>query len=240
MEPTAATATRTNAAPRAAWRFSIRHILLWTAAVGLACVALRNASAVWVGMAQAAVLLTLATAILLIIFRRGAAQAYWIGFALFGGLYTLLLLVGWISTGMTNQFVDHPFRPYNLATTKASTWAYNQLVKAGALHIEQQVLGSGSMGGMGGMAGYSGDMMSGYGGGQYGGGPMGGAVDPYGNLGGPATVPVLVGPNLEEFNNVAHSLWTLLIAVAGGCLGRWLYATRPETKPDRSSSGTSP
>jgi hypothetical protein len=239
MEPNAATTTRSNSAPRAAWRFSIRHILLWTAAIGLACVALRNASAVWVGLAQAAVLLALATAILLVIFRREAAQAYWIGFALFGGLYMLLLLVGWISTGMTNQFVDHPFRPYNLATTKASTWAYNQLVKAGALHTEQQVLGSDSMDGMGGYGG--GMMMSGYGGGQYGSGPSGGAVDPYGNLGGPTTVPVLVGPNLEEFNNVAHSLWTLLIAVAGGCLARWLYATRPDPKPaDRSSSGTSP
>jgi hypothetical protein len=238
MEPSAPTTNRINAAPRAAWRFSIRHILIWTAAVGLACVALRNASAAWVGMAQAAVLLTLATAILLVIFRRGREQAYWIGFALFGGLYTLLLLVGWISSGMTNQFVDHPFRPYNLATTKASTWAYNLLVKVGALHTEQQVLGSDSMDGMGGYGG--GMMMSGYGSGQYGGGPSGGAGDPFGSLGGHATVPVLVGPSLDEFNNVAHSLWTLLIAVAGGCLARWLYASRPASSTADSSSGTSP
>lgn len=230
MEPSAATTTRTNSAPRAAWRFSIRHILLWTAAIGLACVALRNASAVWVGLALAAALLILATALLLVIFRRGAVQAYWIGFALFGGLYVLLLLVGWISPGLTNQFLDHPLRPYNLATTRATAWAYSQLALAGALHTQQPAPPGVDMGSY---------VTPTY--------PPAPAYDPFGTSdaysGGamPVVVPappvMLVGPSLDDFVNVAHTLWTLLLAVAGGCLARWLYVSRPTPNTAATSTG---
>ena len=158
MEPKAAKVTGSNSAPRAVWRFSIRHILIWTAAIGLACVALRNASAMWVGLAQAAALLILATAILLVIFRRGAAQAYWIGFALFGGLYMLLLLVGWLgwlavetwralgrTTGIQRSFLLALSIAYValFVTYQATTvfwlgfnWVYLGLVRAGSVKLK--------------------------------------------------------------------------------------------------------
>lgn len=211
----------------AIWTFSLKQLFLWTAFVALGCVALRNASDIWSAALLGLVILVLAAAVLLAVFRGDRQRAFWIGFATFGWLYVLLLAFGWSLDPNTTP--DNPLRPWNLATTRISDICYHWLYDAAfAKYYSAQ---QSSMGGM------SGGMMgSGMGGpGMYGGAMMSGG----GGLGGVPMAPPapLPGPAQHEFANVAHSLWTILLAMLGGCLASWLYATK---KDSRSPSRTSP
>jgi hypothetical protein len=198
------------------WTFSLKQLFVWTAVVGLGCVALRNASDVWAAAMLGLVVLVLASAILLAIFRSEARRAFWIGFATFGWLYVLLLAFGWSLD--PNNGPDNPLRPHNLVTTRISNACYHWLYDAAfARYYSAQ---QSSMGGM------SGGMM---GSGMGGLGPMTGYGS--GMMPGSGSMPLLTappGPAQHEFANVAHSLWAILLATLGGCLASWLYATKRE------------
>ena len=183
-------------------RFSIRQLLIWTAVIALGCVALRSASAGWVAAILAIVLLILATATLLAVFRQGADRAQWIGFGVFGWLYWLLLMFGQLDG--PGQ-LDNPFWPRNFATAKLSALLYDRLYSEPRTHY-----------GMGGA-----DSMM---------GPMSGM----GGMPGSGSVSAITGPSRADFINVAHSLWTLLLAACGGWLARWIYATGPAAKKEAS------
>lgn len=178
-------------------RFSIRQLLLCTAVIALGCVALRSAKPTWVAAMLAFTLLVLATAALFAVFRQGADRAQWIGFAVFGWLYWVLLMFGQLDG--PGQ-LENPFWPRNFATAKLSAWLYDRL------YSEPQHYG---MGGAGSMIG-----------------PMSGM----GGMPGSGSVPAMTGPSKADFINVAHSLWTLLLAACGGWLARWIYATGPAAK----------
>ena len=193
-------------------RFSIRHLLVWTAAIALGCVALRSASSGGVSAMSGLTLLVLATASLLAIFRQGTDRAHWTGFAAFGWLYLLLLMFGWSADA--NSW-DNPFRPYNLATAKLSTWLYDRMYSQ-----PQTQSGTGGMGFTGGGFGSSIGMPGGM-------APMSGGMPGMPGGGGP---PAFTGPSQHDFINVSHSLWTLLLAACGGWLARWIYATGPAAK----------
>ena len=209
------------------WNFGLRQLFLWTAAVALGLVALRSATETWVATMLALALVVLAAAILLVVFRRGPQRAYWIGFATFGWLYMLLLVTSWNSEG------NDPFRPHKLLTQRLSSVTYHWLYDEAFEKYHASV----NMASSGGYGGYSmmGGMESGYGSDMYGGMPgdsgmgMPGGGMPMGpGMGGPAPPPgPPPGPNEGDFVNVAHALWTLLLAALGGCLGYWLYATGP-------------
>jgi hypothetical protein len=77
------------------WSFGLRQLFLWTAAIALGLVALRSASPTWVAAMLGLALAVLTAAILLIVFRRGAQRAYWVGFATVGWMYLLLVFAGW-------------------------------------------------------------------------------------------------------------------------------------------------
>jgi hypothetical protein len=198
-------------------RFSIRHLLAWTAAIALGCVALRSASPGWVSAMSGLTLLVLATASLLAVFRQGAGRAHWIGFVAFGWLYLLLLMFGWSAD--PNSW-DNPFRPYNLATAKLSTWLYDRMYAQPPTQYGMGGTGftGGGLGSMpGGMGMPDGGMVS-----------MGGMPGMAGMPGGGA--PAFTGPSQGDFINVSHSLWTLLLAACGGWLARWIYATGPAAR----------
>jgi hypothetical protein len=44
------------------------------------------------------------------------------------------------------------------------------------------------------------------------------------------------GPAEHQFANVAHALWTILLAMLGGCLASWLYATKKDSPTAPSTS----
>jgi hypothetical protein len=166
--------------------------------------------------------LALAASILLALYRDGQARAFWVGFAVLGWLYLLLPLFGWsLGTGL---------QPDTLITTCLSQMAYQWLYSAPALPPGSGGFGSSMGGGMSmgpagadsGMGGYSAGM-AGPGGGM----PGGGMPGMGGMIGGSGTVSVPTpGPSQQDFTNVAHALWTLLLAIAGGQFGKWLFATR--------------
>ena len=203
-------------------RFSIRQLLIWTAVIALGCVALRSAKPTWVAAMLAFTLLVLATAALFAVFRQGADRAQWIGFSVFGWLNLLLLTVGWFGASSDPNSLANPLRPYNLATTKLSIWLYDRMYTQPQTQY--------GMGGMGFTGGGFGSMPMGSGMGMPGGGmgSMSGMPGTFGMMaGGP---PPFTGPSQDDFINVAHSLWTLLLAACGGWLARWIYATGPAAK----------
>lgn len=198
------------------------------AIIGLGCVALRSANATWVASMFGLTWLALAASLLLAFYRDGQARAFWIGFAVIGWLHLLLLMYGWSLHPETYKW-STPLRPDELITTrishKAHDWMYPQVM----VPVVYGGMG-GSMGGMamggggdGSMGGYS-EGMAGPGGSMPGGGGMPGMGS---MMGGSGTVSVpSPGPSQQDFTNVAHALWTLLLAIAGGQFGKWLFATR--------------
>jgi hypothetical protein len=211
------------------WSFGLRQLFLWTAAIALALVALRSASTTWVAGMLGLAFVTLTASIQFAIFRQGPRRAFWMGFATFGWAYLLLLLVSWTLGRSTVN--DSPLRAQNLPTQQLASgsyhWLYDEAFEKYNVSVSMSSVGSypgygGSMGGMGGdmyggggMAGDSGMMSSGMPGMP---GGLGGPVSP------PGPPP---GPNVVDFVNVAHALWTLLFAAIGGCLAYWLYMTGP-------------
>lgn len=209
-------------------RFSIRNLLVWTAAIALGCVALRSASPGWVSAMLGLTLLVLAAATLLAVFRQGTDRAHWIGFAAFGWLYLLLLMFGWSSD---QGWLENPFRPNNLATARFSAWCFDRLYAPPQVQYTT-----------GDMSGFS--SMSGFGGGGPRGPPMGmrmpGAMGPMGGMPGGGGRPAFDGPLQGDFVNVAHSLWALVLAACGGWLARWLYATGPVAKKELADRAPPP
>lgn len=76
------------------FQFSLRSLLGFVALVAAGCAALLYPSDWWASLAVYGALVALATAILGSIVRRGSAQAFWLGFALFGCGYMWLTYEG--------------------------------------------------------------------------------------------------------------------------------------------------
>ncbi len=227
------------------FRFSIRQLLLGTALVAVACVALRSASSVWVASLLGLMLLALTAAVPLAIFRQGGDRAWWFGFALFGGLYILLLAYSWGLDPNTSQ--SNPLRPYSLVTAQISSSGYNRIY-AGATTAQPKYYAPAPT--------YT-----------YRPGTTATAVDfayPVTNVNGTMTnatlvpandagnlqaftfyfgtnaaTPAFTGPSHDDFINVAHAFWTFLLAVCGGWFTCWVYSTRsPHTSSNCSTTNS--
>jgi hypothetical protein len=212
---------------------SIRAMLCVVAFVGLACVALVRANSIWSTMMFTAALAVISLGVLAAILRRGAKQAYWIGFALFGWLY--LWMAHWPSE-FSNESRLQIDANGTLASTRLLVYVYNEWLPTvrtppAATQAPAYVLGS---------TGYTGgpnDNFGGYGGA---GGAYGGMVPPGGAYGGPGSggggmgvlvaqtvTPVVTSyPAMHEFMRVGHSLFTIILAFTGAALGAYLYQTR--------------
>jgi hypothetical protein len=255
-------ANSTLHAPRLSFRgltFSIRQLLLGTAFVALACVALRSAGPWWVSATFALTVAALAVGVLLAVYRTGGERAFWTGFVLCGAVHLALVLYGWHLVASKDIGTNHPLKPirndHKLLTARLSTWSYDWLFPPRP--AADPFGGSyGGMGGMPGMGGMSGGMPGGYGGGM--GGGMGGGYDGgydaggYGDMGmggypaisetpgdGSGSSPAAAAPAFEpparaHYLNVAHSLWTLLLASAGGWIALLIYTTGQRREPQEA------
>jgi hypothetical protein len=219
------------------FRFSIRQLLLGTALVAVACVALRSASPLWVAALLGLTLLLFAAAVPLAVFRQGTDRAYWFGFALFGWLYMLLLAYGWSLDPNTSQ--NNPLRTYSLVTSRVTTSAcvrifgpptespiYPLAVATTAYPVAYNA-----------NVALTNNPYSNF------------APNPIGTT--PYIVPVTTyttvragpapnGPALDDFVNVAHAFWAILIAVCGGWFTCWLYATRPAAAKEPPVNAAAP
>jgi hypothetical protein len=214
-------------------RFSIRQLLVWTAFIGFACVSLRNASETWVAIAFAVVIMALGTTPMLVILRQGQVRAYWMGFAIIGGLYLGLLMYSFALEPNTAN--SNPLSASNLATARLASRChsaiYGQEARANQLIFTTGLPATTYNVNLDGQALFSLDQNTGAGVV----GTSSGSMLRTASL--RLTMPVAVlstGPRETDFVNVAHALWTLLLAACGGRFAQWLYQSR--SKVEQSSS----
>jgi hypothetical protein len=182
-------------------------LLVGIAVVALGCVALTNASSLWVSLTFAAVLLVLDAAILFVFLRQGSDRAFWIRFTVYGWQYVLLLVFGWTFEPHTYS----PLAPDRLLTTQLSQDAYDRLYGDDLAKYEaanQPMLGGSTPYGM------SDSVAS--------------MMVPSATTGVPAPPPAFTGPKVQQFTSVAHGLWAIVLPVGGGWLAKWVYARRRE------------
>jgi hypothetical protein len=82
-------------ARRVPLQFSLLTLFGLVTIVALGCAALRSPSELWASSLFTFTIVVLLAAILRAILRRGPARAFWIGFALFGWGYLLLIFGPW-------------------------------------------------------------------------------------------------------------------------------------------------
>jgi hypothetical protein len=220
-------------------RFTLRQFLIGIAGIALACVALRSASTWWVSAMLGLAFFAMTAALLLVVYRRDAQRAFWIGFAAFGWVYLLLLILGWSIEKNT------PVKTSSLFTDRLSRASYDWLFAKATAQVDG---GYGGYGG-GGYGGYSGGgypapgypggyppgprgrMPGGYmPGGDMGSGGYGSMMPAGSGYGGAPSAPAppfVAPPSKTDFVNVAHGIWAILLAVCGGWLARLIYITQP-------------
>jgi hypothetical protein len=192
--------------PRRYWfQFSIAALFGVTVFVALACTALLNASEWWGSATCTLTLVVLLVAVLLSVFRRGPSRAFWVGFAIFGWAYVLLIF--WPAPDPLSTCQRH------LLTTKLSNWAYFKLLPLvrtpPAEPIPVPPVSRSSSGG-----------------------PTFVIRDEWRVVGTPTTpvAPRMHYPDYASFVTIAEWLWTLVLAMLGGLMARYLYATREKQK----------
>jgi len=212
------------------WRFTLRQFFIGIALIALSCVALRGASSWWVSAMLGLTLFVLTASLLLVVYRRNAERAYWAGFATFGWVYVLVLILGWTMDAgplrATGLFTDKLSRvSYDWLYAKATTYA-TASSSSGAYGGSS--FGSSGYGEMGvGMPGGDKSGEGGYGSSMPGGAGSLGAPPGYGGTIGQPPPPAYWPPSKDHFTNVAHGVWALLLAACGGWLARLIYVTQP-------------
>jgi hypothetical protein len=229
-------------APAMRWpQFSLKGLAGIVAFAAVACCSLIYATQVWSSTLFTAAVVLLIFALVAVIYRQGAARAFWAGCAISGWIYLLLIFGPFAATrylderGRTNKASE-------LATTHLARWVYDKVLPK-LRQSESQVAGEGMFAPDGGGGGEGGGMMAG---GMMAGGMSGGYGMPGGGMqsgmggsfsGGMAgmpggyggrvtTVPSASYPSETNFLRVSHALWTWLFALAGGIAARWVYARR--------------
>lgn len=191
------------------FQFSIRSLLVAVAFVSLGIAALVNTNAWWDAAMWGVAVFTLAVAVLLAIYRRGEQRAFWLGFSILGSLYLAILVHSWTPYQNPQVARVDPSAHSSLITTRLAHLAYYAITPdAQSQAWVPSQLGtpiSTMMSGMSSAIGSSGM------------GPMGGTV-------------VVPNPNyvsIDQFTNIAHALWLLLIAAIGGKVAQVACRTRP-------------
>lgn len=195
-------------------QFSLAALGIGVAFTSIACAALVYASETWSSTLFTAVIAFLTWAILVALYRVGATRAFWVGCAVFG--WTYLLVIFWPSSERIQFGTWYKMElGTELATSQLARWAYEHILPkirtppaAGVPAVPMP--GGGQRGG-------GGNFFFPQFGGQQGGG---GVVVP-------AKPPKITYPDEPTFVRVSHAVWTWLFTLIGGALGRYLYATKP-------------
>jgi len=210
-------------------QFSIRQLLVWTAFIGFACVSLRNASETWVSIALGVVLAILGATPMLVLLRQGKARAYWLGFASIAWLYIGLLLYSFALEPSTA--ISNPLSSGNLATARLAKYLHNSIyppvIRDGdfifSIGTPPQYLAAAD-----GRIVFAVDRDLDYAAFRNGAATLRAQSLRLWN----STVSAPSGPAQEHFVNVAHALWTLLLAACGGWFARWLYGLQSRTEQE--------
>lgn len=195
---------------RHAWSvFSLKKLLAGVAfcAVGLA--ALLGANDLWTSALMFAVVIALLTSVVAIVFYRGAAQAFWIGFAVFGWGY--FWAAHWHDHKDETWTLDRAASGSGaLLTTELLLIVYVDVLP----HVRDQPLDFRRpiFGGSGGYFQVSPSLQN----------AINAAAPPPESALSRSTATTY--PNQEQFIEVGHYLFTLLLAYFGGRLALFLHA----------------
>lgn len=207
-------------------QFSLRQLLLATTFVAIGCYALRWASPWWSIVLFYVGLALIVVGILVAINRRGETRSFWAGFAICGILHMLLVFRPGLQNGIP------PLNTTAFVTTWASAYTYLQIkpqLTVQPIPTDPAVLGT----------------IRGRWGGEYQEIPS--QPGPGSGMAVIAHAPSLhsgedgyfrgFGPGpfyiqQEDFIEVAHDLWTLLLAYLGGHVSLAIYRRRPEAERD--------
>ncbi len=228
---------------------SIRTLLAIVAFIALACTSLVWANGIWATTLFTAALGVLLFGVLAAILRRGVKQAFWIGFAVFGWGY--LWMAHWpngdyafgltaFGGGGTRQWTLQQGEEDSLATTRLLAHAYMKwlpmvrrlppspppapptTVPAGAygtVTVDPTTGATTSWTATGSAPAFPPAYVS----------PAPATAPP---------TPTASFPVMHEFMRVGHSLFTIVFALIGGCLGTILYRTREaQEKPPAPTGG---
>jgi hypothetical protein len=210
-------------------QFSLRQLLLATTFVAIGCYALRWASPWWSIVLFYAGLLLIVAGILIAINRTGETRSFWAGFAICGILHMLLVFRPGLENGIP------ALHPGAFVTTWASAYTYTLIkpqLTVVPIPTDPAMLGT----------------IRGRWGGEYRDIPVQ-PPDPFGRPGGPyRDIPSATAPSFhsgedgyfrgfgpgpfyiqeEDFVQVAHGLWTLLLAYLGGHISLAIYRRQPQ------------
>jgi hypothetical protein len=222
----------------ALFQFSIRSLLVGVtiAAVGIA--ALLNANAWWEGGAWVTALFLLGCSILLAAYRRDEKRAYWLGFAIFGGLYLGAFMFVAVYDWSALMVGGLPGQPSGIVTTRISQLAYYAVIPESRRAEYVPVPGAAGQTTQMVTYAYAAPATAPTGATTYSPPPP---VAPQAVYTVPVGVPVYstttppvspLTPNasyvsLGTFVNITHALWLLLAAAIGGKVCQLIYRTRP-------------
>jgi hypothetical protein len=199
-------------------QFSLLTLGGLVAFAAVASAALVYASELWSSTLYTAAFAWLTFAVLAAIYRDGAKRAFWVGSAVCGWIY-LILLCWPESARLHNETMDTMEVGSELATTRLARWTYIHVLPKIRERPSRPSSGGGGFGGGGGGGNFFFP--------QFGGGGAGLSGAPAAPTAAPATRPY---PFEATFIRVFHALSTWLLALVGGAIGRWLYITRPAVR----------
>jgi hypothetical protein len=185
-------------------QFSLRHLLIAVAFVAVACMALVSASPWWVRGSWLATVGVLFVAVLQAIFRRGERRSFWLGFAIAGWLCIVAGCDAFPGLRIVRQLPEQVMGYLHARLPNSLRMPF----------IDEQT-----------------------------GRPVDGAVSwpPVISYYGPQDPRVKLGlsflaqqqqptfaPNprhvpLDQFQSIGEAIWTLLMALLGGLIARWVY-----------------
>ena len=204
--------------PRQPWRglfrFSLWQLFLATAFVAVGCYALRWASPWWAIVLFYTGLALIVAGILIAFNRGGETSSFWGGFSICGIAHMLLIFHPGLDNGIPSMF------PAAFVTTWASAYTYQKVLPRLTVNPEfiepSEIMKVRSRWGpemRGGLDGTSSTFTPTFSAGE----------DGYFRGFGPGPFYILE----QDFIEVAHGLWTLLLAYVGGCISLAIYRTRP-------------
>jgi hypothetical protein len=209
-------------------QFSLKTLGGIVALAAIGCCSLVYASSTWSAAIYTAAIIFLAMATLAAIYSRQQARAYWVGCALCGWLY-LLLIFGPLPATQQMASPGQLNVDSELVTTHLARWLYGAVLPklrkppspvklsfTGSLVGSAQVTGEIALNGLAGEGGDSAFTMVPVDAAQ----PIA-AGTPFAKLTTAAKQPPY--PDEMSFVRVSHALWTWLFALTGGMLGKWLH-----------------
>jgi len=188
-------------------RFSIRQLLIVTALLAVAFVALLNASPWWAAAMSSGVLLTLSAAIVLAIYREGQGRAFWIGFSVLGWVYLALLA----ASPMQGNYLDYPLGRNHLINEQIMVPIYNLAAYGYVIPPYPDPFAVPA----------NADPFA-----------VPSAPSPYSTPPRRIIAPLWrqPPPESQDFFNVGHALWSIGLATCGGWFAVWAFATRQRAR----------